>query len=688
MKVLYADTETFSSIPIKSGQYRYSEAVEIMLFAYAFGDEPVRVVDLTAGEAVPDDVMDALTDPEYLKVFHNSAFDRTQIRAGLGVNIPVAQIHDTMIQALAHGLPGSLETLCGVMGVSTDQAKDKAGKNLINLFCKPLPVNWKVRRATRLTHPIEWQQFIDYAGNDIKAMRVIHKKMPMWNYTGFERELWELDQKINDRGFTVDVELAEDAIDAIKKCQKILAKRVEDITFGDVESATKRDKLLFHICEYYGVELPDMKKSTIERRIEDPNLPWAVKELLSIRLDAATTSTSKYGALLRSVCSDGRLRGTLQFDGASRTRRWAGRLFQPQNLPRPSHKQEAIDFAIEAIKARALDLIEPNDIMGLASSSIRGCITATKGRKLCVSDLSNIEGRKGAWFAGESWKLQAFRDFDDGTGFDLYRLAYAKAFNVDPASVTKDERQVGKVMELALQYGGGVGAFITFALVYGIDLDDLAEEAWPKMSERIQKEAEDFLRWTNKQRRSTFGLEPKTFMAMEGLKRLWREAHPEISSYWGDLEKAARSAIMRPGQVFPARRVKFVRQGAWLRCVLPSGAVLCYPAPKVDEKGNISYMGVNQYTRKWGRIKTYGGKLFENICQSSARDVMAWRMPVIEAAGYDILLTVHDELITESPDDIGHNADKLSELLSTPPDWCADIPLAAGGFEDYRYRKD
>lgn len=688
MKYLYVDTETYSPTPIKSGHYRYAEDVEIMLFAYAFGDEDVRVIDLTKGEDLPPDLEAALTDPEYIKVFHNSAFDRTVLRHGLGIDIPVSQIHDTMIQALSHGLPGALLQLCSIMGVPLDEAKDKTGKNLINLFCKPTPKNWKIRRATRVTHKPEWAQFVAYAGNDIKAMRVIHKKMPMWNYRGFERTLWELDQRINDRGFMVDTDLAEKAIDAIQARKKILSKKTSDLTHGDVASASKRDKLLFHICEYYGVDLPDMRKSTLERRIEDPNLPWTVKELLSIRLDTATTSTSKYSALIRSVCSDGCLRGTLQFDGASRTRRWAGRLFQPQNLPRPSHKQPEIDFAIEAVKADALDLVDPEEIMALTSSAIRGCIVARPGKKLCVSDLSNIEGRKGAWFAEEDWKLQAFRDYDEGRGEDLYKVAYGKAFNIDPAGVDKDDRQIGKVMELMLQYGGGVGAFLTGALTYGIDLDFLAARAWPKIPVRIQDEARGFHAWMVKSRRSVYGLEPQTFMAMEGLKRLWREAHPNISNLWGELEDAARNAIRTPGKPFYARRVYFIRQGAWLRCVLPSGAVLCYPSPQIDEKGQITYAGVNQYTRKWGRIKTYGGKFLENICQSSARDVMAWRMPHIEEAGYDILLTVHDELITETPDDDIHSHEQLSRMLSTAPSWCWDLPLAAGGFESLRYRKD
>lgn len=688
MDILYADTETYSRIPIKNGHYKYAEDVEIMLFAYAFNDNDVEVIDLTAGEAIPDKVVKAMTDPAYTKVFHNSAFDRTVIREGLGVDIPVSQIHDTMIQALAHGLPGALGSLCEVMAVPLEDAKQATGKNLINLFCSPCPKNWKIERATKDTHPDEWEAFVEYADRDIRAMRVLHKKLPTWNYAGFERELWELDQKINDRGFAVDVDLAEAAIDTIKVRQKILSKRTYNMTLGDVERTTQRDRLLDHIAKYYGVDFDNLRKATVEKALDDPDIPQPLKELLVVRLQASTTSTSKYAALIRSACRDGRLRGTLQFDGASRTRRWAGRLFQPQNLPRPTHEQDEIDFAIEAIKLRCLAILEPEDVMGLVSSSIRGCIIPTPGKKLVVSDLSNIEGRKGAWFANEDWKLDAFAAYDLGTGHDLYKLAYAKAFGIDPEDVTKDQRQIGKVLELSMQYGGGVGAFLTFAVAYNIDLDELALLVWPNVPARIRQEAEDFYYWQKKQRRNLFGLTKETFMACDALKRLWREAHPNITSLWRELEDGARAAILQPGRVFTVRRVKFVRKGAWLRCILPSGAALCYPSPRVGDQGEISYMGVNQYTRKWARLKTYGGKLLENICQSSARDVMAWRMPAVEAAGYEILLTVHDELITEAPDYPEYNADGLSELLSTQPDWCRDLPLAAGGFDGYRYRKD
>lgn len=699
---LYLDTETFSTVPIKNGHYRYAEDVEIMLLAYAFEDEEPEVIDLTQGQTIPKGVQSAMLDPVITKVFHNSPFDRTVLREGLGIDIPAEQIYDTMVQALAHGLPGALDRLCAVMGVPLEDSKSESGKNLIQLFCKPLPKNWTLRRATAKTHPEDWQEFVSYAGSDIKAMRAIKNKMPRWNYHPvdpqetrneltpgeFEYQLWLLDQRINDRGFLVDVDLAEKAVSAIKKRQKILAERTNDLTHGDVEKATQRDKLLFHICEYYGVNLPDMRKSTIERRLNDPELPDAVRELLAIRLAAATTSTSKYNSLLRSVCCDSKLRGTLQFDGATRTRRWSGRLFQPQNLPRPTHKQKDIDFAIEAIKEEALDLFEPEDIMGLCSSSVRGCIIAPPGKKLVVSDLSNIEGRKGAWFANEEWKLQAFSDFDNGTGEDLYKRAYAKAFNVDPSDVDKDERQIGKVMELFLQYEGGVGAFLTGALTYGIDLDELAKRAWPRIPAHIQQEAKEFLDWTNKRRRSTFGLDDKVFMALDGLKRMWREAHPNIASLWPELKNGAIEAIKTPGKDITVRRVTFRRKGRWLRCILPSGASLCYPAPQIDEKDNISYMGVNQYTRKWSRIKTYGGKFLENICQSSSRDVLAYNMLPAENQGYEVLLTVHDELITQAPDSAFYSAENLSAILATPPAWCEGLPLAAGGFESYRYRKE
>ncbi|CAM7598054.1 DNA polymerase I [Morganella morganii subsp. morganii] len=682
--ILWLDLETFSEKPIKYGTHSYAETVEIMLFAWAINNSPVNVWDITDKSPMPAELKQALTDPDTVIFAHNSHFDRTMLNHA-GIKTNVRRWRDTMVQALAHGLPGALAALCEVLGVPTDKAKDKEGKALIQLFCKPRPKNSALRRATGKTHPEEWKRFIAYAGLDIEAMREVHKRLPAWNYKDEELEHWHRDQEINDRGVCMDVRLAAAAIEAVEQEQKRLARLTQDLTDNEVQAATQRDALLQHISSAFGVDLPDMQKSTLERRISDPDIPLPLRELLAIRLQASTTSTSKYKALMNGVSADGRLRGTLQFCGASRTGRWAGRLFQPQNLPRPTLDQETIDNGIEALKAGCADLIY-DDIMQLTSSALRGCIMAPEGKKLVVSDLSNIEGRMLAWLAGEAWKIKAFSEFDNGIGADLYKLAYARAFNISPDDVDKHMRQIGKVMELGLGYGGGVAAFLTFALTYGLNLDELADAALPNIPPKVKHEA---LNWYQKsvETKKTYGLSEKVFITCDSLKRMWRNAHPETVSFWYELEDTVRRAIASPGTTFPCRRLKVRRDKAWLRIVLPSGRAVCYPSPRVDN-GQISYMGVNPYSRKWQRLKTYGGKLVENVTQAAARDVLAANMPVIENHGYAIVLTVHDEVLTEAPDSTDFNHEQLSALLATNPGWAPDLPLSAGGFEAYHYRKD
>lgn len=343
--------------------------------------------------------------------------------------------------------------------------------------------------------------------------------------------------------------------------------------------------------------------------------------------------------------------------------------------------------------------------MELTSSALRGCIMAPAGKKLVVSDLSNIEGRKLAWLAGEAWKLDAFKDYDtlilDQSGApiwdaaakdykrrgpDLYKLAYARAFNISHEDVTKYQRQIGKVMELGLGFGGGVAAFLTFALVYGLDLEELATAALPNISRDVQREAKGWYDESVK-RKSTYGLSEQVFIACDSLKRLWRRAHPETCDFWYQLERTVLSAIATPAKTLYCGYLKVRRDGAWLRIQLPSGRALCYPSPTI-EKGNITYMGINSYSRKWQRLKTYGGKLVENVTQAAARDVLAGNMPLIEDAGYCIVLTVHDEVICEAPDTDDYTDAALSSLLSTNPTWAPDIPLNAGGFEALHYRKE
>lgn len=701
MTILYGDLETFSPTDIKCGTHKYAEDAEILLFPYAIDDGEPQCWDATTGEPMPEELAALLQDQNVMTVWHNGGmFDLTilnHVRPN-GLALPHDRVFDTMVCAYAHSLPGSLDVLCEVLKVPAAVAKLKTGKQLIQLFCKPRPKNMKLRRATRETHPAEWAAFIEYAKADITSMREVYKKLPKWNYDwrkGTEYNLWLLDQKINNRGVAIDLEFAHAAVIAAAEARERLAAQAHEMTDGDVSSTTKRDALLQHLFEQYGVHLDNLQSDTIERRLNDPDIPEPVKDLLRVRLQATATSVKKYDTLIKGASSDGRLRGLLQFDGAGRTGRWSGRLFQPQNLPRPSMEQDDINTAIEATRAGVLDLVHGN-VMDTLSNCIRGALIAPQGRKLVVADLSNIEGRMAAWLAGEEWKVQYFRDYDAGKiEFDNYIMAYSKSFDVPPEVVQDNKktgdgsmRQIGKVQELMLQYGGRVGAFVTGAATYGIDLDELAAIVKRTVDEETWEKSKGFFEWAMKKGMPDYGLTEDAYVACDVLTVAWRESHPAISSMWKELEDAFRDAVNRPGTTHTVRGLKFRRDGAWLRIRLPSGRFLCYPSPKVDDDGSCSYMGMHQYSRKWVRLHTYGGKLLENITQAAARDVMAHAMPLAEDDDFSIVLTVHDELISEAPDAPEYSVDRLAAHLSVVPDWAQGLPLAAAGFESYRYKKD
>lgn len=694
---LYCDLETYNEHTDlkKCGAPKYAEDAEILLFSYALGEEEdPRVLDFTAPgfDFKQTDLYRMLKDPSIVTVWHNgSMFDRHILQYAEGIHLPYNRVHDTMVQAYVGGLPGKLEVLCDVFELEEEIAKAKSGKKLIELFCKPQPANRKVRRATRETHPEKWEEFIEYAYRDILSMRKLHKLMPMWNMNN-ERELalWHLDQKINDRGFMVDTALANAALRASDAAKAEMNERLNLMTGGEVSSATQRGVLLDFVNDQLDQNIDDMKGATLDRIIAETEDQY-LKDILTIRRAVGGTSINKFNTLLRGVSSDGRLRGCLQFAGAGRTSRWSGRFFQPQNLPRPDMQSEDIEAGIEKLLAGQDEEVE--DVIRLCTNAVRGAIVASPGKKLVVSDLSNIEGRVAAWLAGEDWKLDAFLAYDNKTGHDLYAVAYAKAFNVTPEEVMENKkngdgimRQIGKVMELMLQYEGGVGAFLTGADTYNIDLDDLAERAYPLIPQDVKSEARSAWGWAIKERR-TQGLKEKAYVVCDSLKRMWRRQHPEIVTYWAELLDAAMSAVLNPGTIFHARKLKFYCKGAWLRMVLPSGRYIVYAKPYIKD-GKLHYWGVNSKTKKWCKESTYGGKLFENACQAVARDVMGWNMPEIEAALYAILLSVHDELITETPDTEEFSHKELSRLLSTNPPWADGLPLAAGGFEAHRYKKD
>lgn len=653
MRTLFLDLETFSTVPIAHGTHRYAEVAEVLLIPHAWNDEPATTWDATEEGCDAASMLTSLVDQADEVVIHNSHFDRTVMR-WQGVDLPIEKVHDTMVRAMMHSLPGSLGQLCTILGVDTDKAKDKDGKRLIHLFTKPLGKNRKLDRADRTTHPKDWEEFKDYARRDVESMREVYKLLPRWNYTPAEVELWRLDQKINDRGVAIDLELAHAALRAAKRAGESLAARATALTGGAVPSATQRNVLMAHLAAEHDFTPDDLKKGTVAALLKE-ELPDGVRELLEVRQQAAATSPAKYKVLLNSTSSDGRLRGILQFCGAARTGRFSGKIFQPQNLPRPTLKQSTIEMGIAAMKADAEDLLFENP-MELCSSAVRGCIVAPEGKKLTIADLSNIEGRVLAWLAGETWKIKAFKDFDVGIGHDIYVLAYSKSFGVSVEAVLENKktgdgfmRQIGKVQELALGYSGSVGAFSSMASLYGIELPE--------------DEVLDIV-------------------------RAWRAAHPATVRLWYDLERACRAAIQNEGSVYRVRDLSVRRDGAWLRVRLPSGRYLCYPHPKVDDDGKLSYWGVNQYTRKWEEIPTYSGKLAENAVQAVARDILCSGLRHAEANGYQTVLHVHDELITETPDSPEFNAEHLAALMSKNPTWAHGLPLAAAGFETYRYRKD
>jgi DNA polymerase len=506
-------------------------------------------------------------------------------------------------------------------------------------------------------------------------MRECFKRMPNWNYVGDEKHLWEQDQEINNRGFSIDLTFAEQAVETLQNNKEAMADATLQATGGVVTAATQRDKMLMYICEVEGCFLPDLKAATIDAALEDESLEESTKHLLRLRRESSKSSTSKYKRLLDSVGTEGRLRGTLQYSGASRTARWAGRIFQPQNLPRPTMHASDTRLCIELIRDGHAALVPIfASIAEACSNGIRGLIVAKPNHKLVVADYSAIEGRVLAWVAGEDWKVKAFRE-----GQDLYKLIYSKAFGIPLSQVEKHQRQMGKVMELALGYAGGVGAFVNMASAYGMDLDAMAENV--VADEKTTAMATKAWEWAV-EKNATFGLSEKTYIVCDILKIMYRRANPAIAKFWYTLEAAARNAIAtkKHEQVGPIM-FDCSSDGNWMRIKLPSGRFLCYAKPRLHADGSISYMSWRN--KKWSRTKTYGGKFAENIVQAISRDLLGWALLNTR----DVVLHIHDEIIAEVPENGGYGLAELIRTMTKNPPWARGLPLNAEGFEGRRYEK-
>ncbi|QEA09439.1 DNA polymerase I [Escherichia phage Sciku] len=723
MSYLFLDFETFSEADLKKvGSYAYAEhpTTEVLICTYAFDDEPVQAWDCTDGSDMPGDLHRALRrlakpNSRIKMVWHNgSMFDRLIMKHCWGFDIPVSNTIDTMIWAFRHALPGSLDALCEVLGVSADNAKDKRGKALIKRFSKPTPKNYKIRRYTAETHSDEWALFIKYAVSDITAMREVFHKLPRWGNSEFEDRVLELDQLINDRGFKVDVALAEAAIEAVEKHKAQLQEEAQR-KYGC--SLTGKDFLpiLRELAPAHRIH--NAQKSTLNDLLADDDLQDDARTIIEMRLGAASTASTKYNPLLLGRSSDDRRRGCIQYGGAKRTLRFAGKGFQPQNLARGYYHDEELDKGISALlKGRAHRRF---DVAKLTASTVRSCIIPEEGHKFVVADYSNVEGRGLAWLAGEDDLIEVFVN-----GVDVYKKLASTVFNVSYDDVTKDQRQIAKAMVLGLGYAGGVGAFVTFAKNLGLDLNDMTrtldgtfpDHIWAATARgyewaRIQ-EAKRPPRPGEKDDRPSYILDKKVWRTCDALKRMYREANPAIVQFWRDIEDAAMAAIRNPGKEFTAgpRGVKFSRNvdtdnngnkvaGWWLRMTLPSGRVMSYPgiglsvSKETDEDGKVStnvhikYQGENQLTRQWGFQYTYSGKLVENCTQALCRDLLANALLNVEANGYPIVLHVHDEIICETPDTSEYTVGELEKLMCSLPEWAEGFPLVAEGAEMKRYAK-
>lgn len=648
------DAETYSSADLPScGVYKYVEApnFEILLIGYSIDGAPVRVHDCTTGEPWPEDFLRALTDPNVEKRAYNAAFERTCFTRILGEPMPPEQWDCTMVRALTLGLPGSLAAAGAALGLPEDKLKDARGKALINYFskpCRPTKTNGGRTRNLPAHNPDKWALYIEYNRQDVVTEMAIRERLEAYPITASERRLWCLDQRMNDRGVRIDVPMVERIV-----AHDVLRREALQDEAREITGLTNPNSLqqLKGWLQRRGVDMASVTKDTTEAALAGV-LPDDVRRVLEIRRALGKTSVAKYSTMLDAVCEDGRLRGILQFYGANRTGRWAGRLVQTHNLARNALPDLAL--ARELTAAGRFDELETlfGEPAFVFSELVRTAFIPSEGRRFVVSDFSAIEARVISWIAGEEWRLEAFR-----TGKDIYCETAAAMYHVPVVKhgVNGELRQRGKVAELACGYQGGVGAM---------------------------------------RRMDRSGTIPEE--ELQSVVDQWRAANPQIVRLWKTFEAAARSAIERKRSVVYKIRdgvtITFSRAGGALFVRLPSGRSICYQGARIREdaagKRSIVYMGVNQETKQWGENETYGGKIVENVVQAVARDCLAEAMTRVEAMGYEIVMHVHDEIIVDVPREDTDALERINAAMGAPIDWAPELPLKGDGFECEFYQKD
>ena len=644
---LYIDIETYSSVDLPScGLYKYVEApdFEILLFQYAYNDNPVTVLDLaTYWDGLPDSVLEDLTDPAVVKVAHNAAFERTCLGKYTGEYMDPAQWRDTMILCAYNGLPMSLDAAGAALGLPEQKLAE--GKALISYFCKPCkPTKANGGRTRNMPEdaPEKWERFKAYAERDVVVERDIDHQLSATKITPTEQNVRCLDARIVERGVMIDRELVASAIDVDERSRAAAEEEMRRLTGLPNPNSPSQLKAWLQSA---GIAVDALDKKAVTDllgRVKDKT----VRRVLELRQQLGKTSTTKYAAMMDAVCDDGRVRGLLQYYGAARTGRWAGRLVQVQNLPQ-NHLDD-IDAVREIVRARDLDGLELlyDSIPDTLSQLIRTAFVAPEGKTFLVADYHAIEAVCIAYLAREAWRLEVF-----ATHGKIYEASYSQAFGVPFESVKKgsSERQKGKIMELALGYGGGVSALLAF----GADRLGLDQAELQTLVDR------------------------------------WRAASPRICAMWRECERAAKAAIRHPGTPQKCGNgCTYLLGRSGLRCILPSRRALTYWGAHLDEEGSIVFMAQNQITHKWERCETWGGKLVENIVQAFARDILAEAMLRLDIAGYPIVFTVHDEIITEMP--VGSRWEDQAAIMGQPVDWAPGLDryLHADGYSTPFYKKD